>query len=129
MMPEVKQKTAWSAWINQKYDEFRRGKVGHAAGVTAFGRQFGASHQVVLAWLEDGSHPPISLDYINALIDTYGEDALEPLGIERLPRRTDMDKKTRQLVELVEATPEDKQDQLIKLIEDFLAFAGFRRVK
>ncbi len=123
-------KTSWSDWINEKYRQWRNSRVGHAAGVTEFGRQFGAGHQVVLGWLAPGSTPPRALKYINRLMDVYGEDeVMAVLGIDRLPRASALDQRTKRLVDLVNQVPESDQDQLIGLVEEFIRFAGYKRTQ
>jgi hypothetical protein len=66
------------------------------------------------------------------MIDIYGEEAYGPLGVNKArfnARQTQLDKRLSKLVDLIEQTPEEKQEDLIDLIEGFLRLAGFRKEK
>jgi hypothetical protein len=93
----------FSEWMIAKYDEWRKGKVGHAASIASFSKQFGASYQLVLDWMKPNGKKPSHKKYVDAIIAIYGEEAYEVLGISQPgPISIDWDRRLRDAV--VEAT-------------------------
>jgi hypothetical protein len=112
----------FSEWINEKFEEFRKGKRGSAASVSAFGRQFGAGHQVVLAWFAPNSGPPHKPEYIAALIKTYGVEAYEYLNIPPSLIRAiggvrELTPREERIIELLNSQSEDRQESIVNIVE------------
>lgn len=119
----------WSGWINAKFEDFRKGKRGGEASLTAFSRLFGAPHQVVLGWMREGATPPRKPEYIQRVIELYGEEAYPALGIP-VPE-AGVEKRTPNEVralEMLREVPEEDQAEVLDLIEHYLFKHGFRRV-
>jgi hypothetical protein len=125
--------STWSKWINEKYQEFRKGKVGNEASVTAFGRQFGAPHQIAFTWLRPGSTPPRKEEYRNRILQVYGDDpeVYNALGTKPPlltgPDGVILSEEEIRALELFRAAPEQYQEQVLELLEFYVTRAGFRR--
>jgi hypothetical protein len=119
----------FSEWINKKYDEWvveqiRQDRRANTS-IAAFGREFGAKHQVLLNWMRAGSSPPRKPEYVERLIERYGKEAYQALGLQAPGVR--LGEKERRLLDLFDQTPEDRQDELLEQIEKFLLDNGFIR--
>lgn len=112
----------FSEWINEKFEEFRKGKRGSAASVSAFGRKFGAGHQVVLAWFAPNSGPPHKPEYIAAMIREYGVEAYEYLNlppslIRALGGVRELTPREERIIELLNSQSDDRQESIVNVVE------------
>lgn len=124
----------WSEWINEKYEEFRKGKRGNAASVSAFGRMFGAPHQVVLNWLREDATPPREKRYIERIVEIFGDEAYPALGVpkpatDESGQAYNLTENEKKALEYYRSAPVEYQEDLLILWENFLLRHGFRRVK
>jgi hypothetical protein len=79
----------FSEWITKKYIEWRGDKFGSGTSVAKFAELFGAPQQVVSDWMKPNGKVPRSQKYINALVETYGDEVYEILGLHP-PSRHDL---------------------------------------
>lgn len=73
----------FSEWITKKYVEWRGNRVGRGSSIADFANLFGASQPVMSRWMKAGSGVPNRAKYVNALIEHYGDEAREILGIPK----------------------------------------------
>ena len=71
----------FSDWITKKFIEWRGNKIGNSGSISEFAKQFNASHQIVSEWMKKDGKVPTSSKYINALVDMYGVEVYEVLGL------------------------------------------------
>jgi SOS regulatory protein LexA len=71
----------FSEWITQKFVDWRGDRIGKGSSIAEFGRQFGASQQLMSEWMKKDGKKPTSTKYVNALVRVYGDEILEILDI------------------------------------------------
>lgn len=120
--------SAFSKWIRDKYEAFRRERPGRAGSLSAFARQFGAPHQVVLAWFREGSNPPRESKYTARLIAMYGDEAYTAMGIPLPGGEGGLSDNEKKALALFRQVPDEVQVDVLDLIDLYLLRNGFRRV-
>lgn len=131
---------SFSEWINGKFIEWRGDRVGKAASVAEFARQFGAPQQLVSSWMtpvERGGKIPRSSKYINALVAVYGNEVYDVLGLpvpeyEEIPAdqlppelRESLDDALRDVAALLEAGVSAETDEGLRRLITTLEERGF----
>lgn len=129
MQTEAMVDTLWSDWIKGKFEDFKRNRGGDERGaLVEFARLFSAPHQVVAAWMRVGANPPRKPDYISRMVELYGKEAYEALG---MPVPGDSNNNTlneNRALELLREVPAQHQEEVLDLIELYLLKHGFRRI-
>jgi hypothetical protein len=124
--------SAFSKWINEKFEEYRGARQGQGGSLSAFGRMLGAPHQTIQMWLKPDAKPPRKQEYINRLVELYGQEAYDAMGIDA-PTLTDrgvqLAPEARRALEAMSTLPPEDRQELIEQIEAWLLENGFRRMK
>ncbi len=70
-------------WITKKYVEYRGDAVGQDRSITEFAGWLGVSQQTMSGWMKKGGKLPRSQKSITALVNKFGPEAYDILGLPR----------------------------------------------
>lgn len=72
----------FSDWITRKYIEWRGDAIGNERSIREYSDMLGISRSVMSRWL-DGKSQPRDKDNITRLVDYYGDEVYDVLGLPR----------------------------------------------
>ena len=73
----------FSDWITRKYIEWRGDAIGQERSITKFADKLNVTHSLMTQWMQKGGKVPTSQKYISILINNFGVEAYDILGIPR----------------------------------------------
>ena len=82
-------KMEFSDWITKKYIEWRGDAIGQEKSITKYADMLGVPQSLMTQWLKKGGKVPTSQKYISILIEHFGNEAYDILGIPR-PSENDL---------------------------------------
>lgn len=71
----------FSDWITEKFLEWRGDRIGQSASIAEFAKLFCTSQQLMSEWMKKSGKRPTSAKYINNLVEVYGIEVYEALGL------------------------------------------------
>lgn len=71
----------FSEWITKKYIEWRGDAVGNKRSISDFARTIGISQPLLSKWMASDGSVPTSPKAINRLVDFFGDEVYEVLGL------------------------------------------------
>lgn len=73
----------FSDWITRKYIEWRGDAIGNERSITKFAKEIGVNRIVLTEWMQKGGKIPRSSKTIAALVNHFGEEVYDVLGLPK----------------------------------------------
>lgn len=128
-------------WITKKYVAWRGDAVGNSRSITDFADYIGVKQQVMSSWMKKGGARPRSQQSISKLVNAFGPEAYDVLGLPRPGSAEDIDlshlpadfrrrlqsaaEKTNRILEERGLYGAEAENETIRIFEEF----GFKYAK
>jgi transcriptional regulator with XRE-family HTH domain len=106
-------------WMTQKYIDWRGNAVGHERTISEFAKKLGVSQSLMSQWMKRGGKVPNSAKHINSLIEEYGSEVYDVLGLPR-PKEKSTDEKYEELLSILDELTDDRREDVLRYARSVL---------